>query len=510
MNHRITIFIYLFLSPALLAQPCQPPVANQRDLIILPDTAGEESIELLGKNAVNLFQSGHLEIALLSQAAPILVELSIWKRFARIVKQKAIKRLPALDYQYYIINNYMLCIPLAAQNATTATSFNLTQAQLIQKPYNLMPSLLDPLKGWAKATLTLIELYSSIVKTLQQLIGGSKKDGINWNIILFGHGGPTPLGSHTARIAGIPFNEFKRLLQFLKNSIKTNIFLYQTCYAGSKWLLKSYETSGTPDVYPFPIILTGISEAPVYSFSDYRDSVIIKNFFSKIKSTELCKENIQQLGAIAGVLLQAFTYKKIKNQLALTRPNNIIQIRWPNSRSFETIELEKLVQTASSLLSTPSTAPIPVESSAIVLDKPIIRQPLIFNKKEQHISSLVGQKWHYIQSIGITGSFNNSTTLMKQLFSYFTGMKNLKSQKVFIIDRVFSVSSPTIVAENVMIFISSPTPSSLFPIKDPMLYYQIGNNVYQWKFEAAKPEKLDLKKAQHYSAFYTKYKKKLL
>lgn len=510
MNSIKKIFLLLFVYGSIAGQSCLPPVANQRDLIILPDTAGEESIELLGKNAVNMFQSGHLETALQAQAAPILVELSIWKRFARLVKDKKKSALSAIACDYYKINNYLLCVPRAAQQQTPISSFDLKNAQKVAKPFEMIPTIFDPLKGVVKATLLLVEVYSSVVKTLQQLLVHPKGAANHWNIVLFGHGGPAPIGSHTARVAGIPFREFKKLLQFLNSSIKTNIFLYQTCYAGSKWLLKSYETNGKPNKYNFPIILTGISEAPVYSFGGYRDSSIFKQFFAKIKTTQLCPENIQKLGAIAGVLLQAVTYKKIKNQLALTRPNNIVQIRWPNTTRFETIELDTLVLTASTLAEQSQEQPEQSRSFALVLDKPVIQKEILLTKGERHIASAIAQKAHYISSLAIEGTFTSINDLMKQVYSYFTEMKKLKKSKLFLIDRVYNSSNPSLSAHNVMMLINMPTPSTILFLKTTELFYQVGAQGWRWKLDAPAPEKIDRSKTEKYVALFKTEKKKLV
>ena len=56
-NNFICLLFAAGIMGPLYAQECPPIRPNQRDLAILPDTAGEESIQLLGHHAVNNFQT---------------------------------------------------------------------------------------------------------------------------------------------------------------------------------------------------------------------------------------------------------------------------------------------------------------------------------------------------------------------------------------------------------------------------------------------------------------------
>lgn len=490
--------IVIALSSALIpAQECPPAKPNQQDLIILPDTAGEEALALFGHHAVNNFQTNQLEKLLRAQAAPILVEKTIWKRFVR-KKKGALQQFQAIPFSYYEVANFILALPTKHRQ----DAFRLSKLKAVKKPFEMTPGLLDPVKGYAKTLLTLVNVYTSLVKALQACM---QAKGYNWNIVLFGHGGPG-LGAHTARVAGIPFTEFKKLLSFMEQKISTNIFLYQTCYAGSRWLLKSYESNNKSDTYSFPIILTGISEAPVYS-STGTSLTVYQSFFQQIKQISLCKEHIQKIGVIAGVLLEAIAFDRNKNKLILKRVNNILQIRWAGSTQFVSIPVDRLISTAQTAPSAQSDQPIRITTSAFIIDSPQLVRPIILTKNNHSLLSSLPIKTHSLAKI-IMEKSDQKIPFMQQLFSFFTPMRKLTSSKLFLIDTVSNnVSNEQV--NNVMIFLNSSTPTTLPLQKRTELFYRIGNIGYRFKQDAKNAEKLPENTTQKYLKLFTKEKKAL-
>lgn len=504
MKRFMTLLLIFYVGTPICAQECPPPPA-QRDLMILPDTASEESLEILGHAAVNNLQINTLERLLASEATPILVELSIWKRFAKKVKKEPLSWLDEKKYEFYILKPFMLCIPLKWKAQFPNTGFHLKKFKPVAAPLKELPGILDPLKPIFKTYLMLIHVYTSLVKTLRTLLVPSS---YAWNIVLFGHGGPL-LGTYQSRVAGIPFREFKKLLRFLKTEINTNIFLYSTCYAGSKWLLKAYTSSGKPDTYPFPIILTGITEAPVYGYISrgggiIRGTEIYKQFFQKIKSLSLCRKNVSQLGLIAGILLQALRFDHAKKRYTLTTSNNILQIRWPKETSFHAIELDNIIQTAPQLK---KERTIGITTDALIIDTPVLKKNIRLTKPGQAIVSSIPNRWYTISSITVATD-TSKEPLMKQLLKAFSTIKELASPKAFLIDQVRNAADQT-KATKAIVSLQSRTPSSLLR-KTTELFYLVKKQGYLLKVDEDKPVALSPRMTKRYLNLYEREKRKLL
>ena len=108
---RIFLSLLFLMSPLLHAQECPPIKQHQRDIVLLPDTASDELMQVFGFHIANRNQINRLEKLLASQSTPILVELTIWKRFAKKVKNSKQTFDQKIPFTYYQINNYLLCIP---------------------------------------------------------------------------------------------------------------------------------------------------------------------------------------------------------------------------------------------------------------------------------------------------------------------------------------------------------------------------------------------------------------
>lgn len=500
---RISVLWLLFSLGTSQAQECPPP-PPQRDLVILPDTAHEELLEFWGYAAVNELQINSVERILASEATPVLIELSIWKRFAKAVKDKPLSWLDEKKYEFYLMDPYMLCIPLKWKALFPATGFHLQKGERVDKPFQQLPRIGEALIPFFKTTLMLIHVYTSLVKTLHALLVPSP---YSWNIILFGHGGPL-LGSYQSRVAGIPFREFQKLLKFLKTKITTNIFLYSTCYAGSKWLLKIYTTKGKPDTYPFPIILTGITEAPVSGYTSraggiIRGTEIYKKFFQEIKTISLCRKNMAPLGLIAGILLQALRFDRAQNRYALTTSNNILQIRWPQETDFHAIILDNIIQSAQQSKKEPT---IVISSDALVIDIPVLQKNIRITKPGQAIISGIPNTWYLISSVTIANT-KQREQLIKQLFDAFTTVMELSSPKRFLIDQIRNAEDQ-IQATNVIISLHSFTPSSLIKRTDE-LFYVVGEQGYRLTTTMSKPELLRPSLTMRYLNLYAREEKRL-
>ena len=100
------------------------------------------------------------------------------------------------------------------------------------------------------------------------------------------------------------------------------------------------------------------------------------------------------------------------------------------------------------------------------------------------------------------------TPFMRQLFSFFTPTRGLKSSKVFLIESV--ANNPTQEkADDVMIFLNSATPTTLPLQKRTELFYRIGNTGYRLKRDAKSAEKLSDNTTQKYLQLFSQEKEAL-
>lgn len=450
---KIALFT-LFAIPMLKAAECPPLASNQRDLVVLPDTAGEESIKLFGKYLINNFQTGHLEMIMRSQTVPILAETTIWKRFALKVKKEPREWLNINDYELYQFHAHVLVIPKAWKKKHPQTGFNLAQFKKMERPLQVLPTVLESLKGFIKSVGALINVYNSLVKSMRALlVYPTANDNIyHWNIALFGHGGPA-FGSYSDRVAGIPIYEFKKLLRFLKNDINTNILLYSTCFAGSKWLLRVYDTNGSADLYPFPIVLTGITESPVYSGGRTHQLSNYGTFFDKIKTIPLCKTEQTELAKVAGLILQAIEYNPSTESYSIARINNLLQIRWQNSPKFNILNLSQLVQTAGKVAKGHPEKERKITAQAFVIDNPKIDSTIEFTRTDHQIASSISVKKHAIRSLIVPHQNARPMDIAKDLLSMFGTMRNQATDKTYFIGTVKAPQSDNAVLKDVVIAI---------------------------------------------------------
>jgi hypothetical protein len=499
----------------IFSQECPPPAPNQRDLIIIADILNTDAIELFGFSAVSDSQPQRLKDVLESQAVPVLVELSTWKRLLKDqASQELIRTFHGEIYQF---GNYLLCIPDQWKKEfkieDTDTGFNLTKGSLVANARALQAGYLEPIKGVVKQTLASIYFHTSLVKVLRVLL----KRNYAWNIVIFGHGGGPEGFCSLTIIAGMPYYEFKDLLQFLNTEITTNILLYSACFAGSKWLLTVYMTDGKPDVYRFPIIVTGIAQAPHF-YSTNRDVAAMYSFFKEIKTMSLCKESTSALGLSAGILLQALTYDESTKKYRIHSVNNLLQIRWPGSTEFHAIPLQGLVASSKVLLQD-ATADVQkikplihaarVKSKALIIDTPFINKTLILSGSDHIIASSIPDRWHYIKGILLASEKEEVHEFMSRLFGYFTNVIALESSIIFLIDHVHNIYNPTGV-QKAIVFLNTPTPSTYRFQKTSELFYMVGEQGYRIPLQSFEPLTLDPAVTRRYVKLFEYQKKKLL
>jgi len=105
-------------------------------------------------------------------------------------------------------------------------------------------------------------LSMSLVSCLSSLL--QRQD--SWTIYLTGHGNHIDKTHNTELLAGMTIEQFQQLLIFLNTQLRTNIFVYSSCYSSGMHLIEPYKKSGKDLLLNYPVIATCLTDAPVYVF----------------------------------------------------------------------------------------------------------------------------------------------------------------------------------------------------------------------------------------------------
>jgi hypothetical protein len=257
-----------------------------------------------------------------------------------------------------------------------------------------------------------------------------------WSILIEGHG---ILG---LSVIGLSLPQFKQFLTFLENKVRTKLLYYISCYgAGLQNKILYEDTERRIDTtYSFAIITQALTDAPIYgpfvvpsadkgqlkALSDTKHF----DFLKKVTASDSI--NYHELAALITPDLKAFGI------------SGLPQIKFPGLPWFSVIDDEKACSIGSILAKT-RTAPLniatffgkkgkPAEPLGILLYTQDIPFELIVNTKTEMgkppaiISMIPGNALHHIKRLS-----SQINSLGNLLFS-FIRIKNLGSQKIFIID----------------------------------------------------------------------------
>lgn len=145
---------------------------------------------------------------------------------------------------YFVDGGYLLLVP---QN--DIQGFNLSSAQRLTQPQ-------------------LLERHAqqSSCKSLVSCLSALLQNQYSWNIYLTGHGNHIDKTHHKELIAGMTIDSFQKLLVLLNEALKTNVFVYSSCYSSGMHLIDPYKKSGGDLLLNYPVIATCLTDAPVYVF----------------------------------------------------------------------------------------------------------------------------------------------------------------------------------------------------------------------------------------------------
>ena len=322
---------------------------------------------------------------------------------------------------------------------------------------------------------------------------------IFWNIVLAGHGGfsldiqsnitPNTMlkksDASKASLAGLPLNEFRKLIQFFIKTMQVNFLYYLTCYAGDINRILPYATTlinekgniiGSLKNPNFIVVSAALTSAVVYSTVPF-ESCKFKNqedisagdmnfgsFFQLLwKYSSKDKKSVFTDKQLTEILTAITPRSKVKSaEYSIDDPYGISalpSIMYPNTETFRVFPLDDKIGILSNVLLKTHL----LENKPIVFDKKealliypedIPLEIRINSDKQISIVSMVpGMALHNIDKISTNMDFSDFkksfyTGLVFNKY-YFIKKLVLKADKEF--KEFFKVKSETIELSNVII-----------------------------------------------------------
>lgn len=258
-----------------------------------------------------------------------------------------------------------------------------------------------------------------------------------WGIYMKGH------GKMRESIAGIPLEDFKKVLAFFSGSINTALLIYQSCYAAglNTEIIFKTETATLQQNYPFPIITQAITDAPVMELST-RVAII---------NSKLGIESFTDLASfVAAITTNSFSdYRKIteylfpllpKEEISLPRWANVPQIKLPGIEWFSVLASQKDIVAIGRTLAQ-SRAPsqpfsiqffFKTDPKALLIYAPTVPFEIILDGKnlEAIISMIPSDAIHIFEKISTKKSVSEVVALFGQ------SIYMLDARKVFLIKQL--------------------------------------------------------------------------
>lgn len=159
-----------------------------------------------------------------------------------------------------------------------------------------------------------------------------------WTIFMTGH------GYEGLRIAGIPRDEFKKLLHFLENKIICRLFVYDSCFSAGANIEAIYKDlkSMMQDTYSFPIIVHALTDAVVFSIVpdvavDRSGNLTLKSYNGDSFADFFQAASNPEITDYKDVVRHIF---KVGSR---TNPNEAPQIKMPGLEWFSILETNQAV-----------------------------------------------------------------------------------------------------------------------------------------------------------------------
>lgn len=101
-------------------------------------------------------------------------------------------------------------------------------------------------------------------KVLQAYL--SKDKSIEWSIYATGHGFHEDDQQNQAGVIGMTLQSFKKVLNFLQDTISTKLFVYSSCFGAGRHAIIPYQDENKDILLSYPVIVICLTDAPAYVF----------------------------------------------------------------------------------------------------------------------------------------------------------------------------------------------------------------------------------------------------
>ncbi len=373
------------------------------------------------------------------------------------------------DYYYLLVpKNYVTTMVSGTKSKVSkkytpresAIGLKIDHLERVEEPLDSSLVAFEPL---SRKEFEFIRVLKEVIMTYDDV---QEEYPYAWNIFLAGHGfnyhaNYTNAGGKVEFIANLSINEFKDVLQFLNNNLKTELFIYNTCYGAGLHLHEPYTTQGKADVFNYPIIINNVSDVVSYAyifellllptlkekkfdldpyqFNQKTNSwklkiscpVHWKKFFATIENCDkdhdihkLCGDKLWQL--FGPLYLETVPNIRLKgsNTFMIYQPGAIVKIN-----------------NFLSLLKSSLQQPLIIDSKKnILFETTALLVPLIIKVEQEPFPIIVsvasGQAVHYLEKIEATAAF------MLDILQSFWPLKFSCFKKTFLIKELACANNP--------------------------------------------------------------------
>lgn len=264
---------------------------------------------------------------------------------------------------------------------------------------------------------TFVQVLSQMFTSKQEYEKSAASTQPAWMIFIDAH------GSNGTIIAGLPIDEFKKLMSFLEKKITIKILVYNSCFAGGSNKIKGFEYEYIQQAFSFPVAVLSITNAKTAS------SGLFSYKFDYL---------FEQLARASHDIPDYYTLFKKAGFMASPEKNitgghdiyavNMPQIRLPHTEWFSVESLSAIKHTKEYAVITKVQAqtrekPLPIEKGVktILIYTPVVPFSLIFPHTSldrlPRIVPMEGSRIHFFEINAPNLDFEGICTLFMPLDS---------------------------------------------------------------------------------------------
>lgn len=379
------------------------------------------------------------------------------------------------DYKPGSLSGVELKLGLKVNHMKTVTLNNFMEKS--QESGNLAVDFLKSLSSFDKDNKKISDIFC---------IYSDYKDALDyrvvWSIYMTGH------GTLNRTIAGLSFDQFNTVLDFLDKTIDCRLLVYDSCYAAgvnTDAIYKDHQMV-LQKTYSFPIITKALTDAPTQAS---RPGVfIIEELFSpdklKINTFGMRFDEFFKL-----ITAETIDYSKVINSIYEDKHANEAQIKRAGAEWFSPLEINKdRVSIGETLVAgRDSNKALDIEKffkkdpRLLLLYVTAIPFKLVLNKNLSGIISMVsGDATHKILCL------SSSTQKILQILDSFMQIEDLASRKLFFIKMIYDDQGREY--KNIVIYNPKASFNQDLRKNNWRAYYKFADDVYYYAKENFSPK----------------------